>query len=300
MSFHSYNISTDSADANTTSSNRVLRTEFIDFTEWHFNSRDNPEIILTPDQFQAKKDPGKYEDYALLLRRKRQWKKGGEYLHISTWLEVRDEILHNALRKVLAPIKYLGLNSTPLIINQPFRELFWFREEINQYKERNCKDSDEEKSYGLLLDFMAKHLDQPTKIYDRVISTKIVEYEHLWMIFRPGSLAISVENGLLQAFLVRSFRDAVEVTPKEPAAIRCSVWSCDSEAFGPSGVSVTLEEFSGSRKILELPVYPFAFLPEPDQEVLLQRLVQKGRKWKSLINLCHKYYKGVWHDVTYA
>jgi hypothetical protein len=293
MSFDAYGVLSDSENTAVSSGERVLRTEFIDFTEYHFDSRDNPEITLTPSQFRAKKDIGKYEDYALLVRRRKRCLKPGQYEYLSTWLEVRDEVLQKALGKVLAPIKYLGLASTPLIVKQPFRELFWYREEIKQYKELNCKDDEEEKSYGLLSTFMEQHLDQPLKIYDRLISRRIVDYKNIWMIFRPGSIAISVDEGRIQAFLVTSFQDPPNNSiPERPATIKGLMWGCDSDAFGPSERTVNLENFSGTRDILELPLYPLDFLPEKDREALLQRLIQRGRKWQSLINLCHKCYKG--------
>jgi hypothetical protein len=299
MSFEDYHVLSDSRNAEAPLSVRALRIDFIDFTEYHFESRDDPEITITPDQYQAKKDPGKYEDYALLVRRKRRWRKGGEYIHMSTHLEVRDEVLQKALGKVLAPIKYLGLTSTPLLISQPFRELFWFREDIKQYQEHNCKDSEEENSYRLLSNFMAQHLHQSLKVHDRLISRRNVEYEHLWMIYRPGSIVISTDQGRLQAFLVRSFHDPPKnVIPEKPAMIKCVIWGCDSNNFGPSERTVEIERFSGTRDILELPLYPLDRLREKDQDDLVQRLIQRGRRWKSLINLCHKYYKGARDDVA--
>jgi len=302
MSLDAYNVALHLKPAQTSPAKafeqtRVTRRlDFIDITELYFQYRDDPDILRTPDHAQAKKDIGKFEEHALLVRRKVEYKKGGIYKPLSTKLEVRDDVIQNTLRTVLSNVTYLGLQSTPLCIPDPYRELFWFRKEISRYREQNCT-GDEEKSYALLSHFMEQRLDKMVRTYDERVSKGIIDYKNVWMVFRPGSLAVSETDGLRQAFLIRSFHDASNAL--EPASIRCLVWACDTNAFGTSERTVQIERFSGTHKIVDLPVYPFEILPEKDQTALFRELIERGRRWKTLIDMCYKFYKGTQEPLSY-
>jgi hypothetical protein len=64
-----------------------------------------------------------------------------------------------------------------------------------------------------------------------------------------------------------------------------------SPVFGRTTINVSINEFKGTKKIINLSAYPFAL--HPDAERLEQRLIERGRKWALLDGTHHKRYDGI-------
>jgi hypothetical protein len=272
-------------------SDQTLQIQLKDITELSHGDRDEPEIFLTPLSSQTRKKFGRFENNALLIRRKKLYVKGKEASHLSTHLEIRDLIIQRALQEVLKPIRNLNLDATLVFIKEPFRELFWFRRELEEYRERRENSPEEQESYDLIVDFVKERLYKNLDAYERLVPNGFIDYEYLWTIFRPGCFVISVADGLLQALVVQSL-GYVEQSQRDHMWIECVSWGCNSTTFGAAERRVEIQPFEGCIKIVDLDLYPLEHVASHQRDLIYQRLICRGKKWMSLINHCHKQYNG--------
>jgi hypothetical protein len=63
-----------------------------------------------------------------------------------------------------------------------------------------------------------------------------------------------------------------------------------SPAFGRASLNVSITEFKGTKKIINLSTYPFAL--HPSTERLARQLIERGRNWALLDGARHKRYDG--------
>jgi hypothetical protein len=268
----------------TTSIELPLQTEFKDITEIWSEHQDNPDIAPTPQSYQYAKKQGKYEDSSLLLRRKKKYSKRRGLSHDTTQLEIRDPVILNALSRVLESVRYLNLQSTPLCLKEPFKELFWFRKELTDYQNRQNNDVEEQKSFDILFKFIEERLDKTIQDYQRMVPQGYISNHYMWTIFRPSSWVISMNSGIPEMYSVQSLEGS--------NGMCCLAWSCDSKSFGVSERKLRFGVFEGERKITDLDVYPFESLSSEEQTTMYERMVARGKRWRNLTGLCHKFYDG--------
>ena len=133
-----------------------MRTELIDVTQWEDLIHDNHQITPTPVSQQAKKDRDKYGEYAIVVRRRMKQDSARKYQPFPQRLEIDDPVIRTALQIMLKEVKDLNLSASPIVLHTPYRELFWFRDELAQYHNGSNRTEAERASLTLLLDFIMK------------------------------------------------------------------------------------------------------------------------------------------------
>jgi hypothetical protein len=269
-----------------------LQKLFTDITEIQYEHQDDPDVDHTPQQHQTQTKPGKLEDFSMLLRRKKTYTKKEGFKAVSTQVEIRDPIIRKALQVVLGPVRYLNLQTPPLCLNEPFRELFWFRKELQDYQTRQENTPEEQESYDILSRFIADRLHKTVQRYDQMVPSGYVTYTDLWTIFRPSSWVLSMDFDMPQMYSVQKFRHVH--TPKQGhyAELTCLMWNFEANTFGISSKCINILEFEGTRKITDLDVYPFESLSDSDRANMYDRLLARGKKWMALTSLQHRLYNG--------
>ena len=177
----------------------------------------------------------------------------------------------------------MNLSTTPIVISSPYRQLFYYREELRAYINSSERSSFENDRLHLLETFMTENLESTQRDYNKHVLHGYATYDLLWTLYRPNSLIVTRENKINRCFQVKSFQGSV---------LDCYYWSYLEGRFGRVLHRISLEFFEGVRKITTLSAMPFNFLPDKERKKLTESLIKRGKKWQSLCCMSHKTYNG--------
>ena len=264
------------------------KVSFVDITDILEEGADRSSVCLTSKRIQApkqKQQKDKYAENGLVLRRKYKKKTGksSEPSFSVSMLEINNEVLRKAIRHALGDYPYVNLSTTPIVITSPYRELFYYREELSAYINSSERSSFEKERLPLLETFMAENLESTQRDYNKHVLRGYATYELLWTLYRPNSLIVTREKNVNRCFQVKSFQNNV---------LECYYWSFLEGSFGRVLHKKLLNAFEGVRKITTLFAVPFNFLPDEEQKKLTESLIKRGKKWQSLCCMSHKTYNG--------
>jgi hypothetical protein len=270
---------------------KTTMIELVDITEKDKGYGDQPSVYLTSKLHQAKENRGKYDGFALLLRRKVD--KEGDA--ISTALEVQSPIIRHALQVVLSSNAYLNLAASPIIIKKPYDALFHYRKELREYASAAVRTKEEKEHLSVLIEFMKLNLDAIERLYEQMVPKGMVTFDLLWTLFRSeDDLLLQTEN--YQECYRTIYSETRFINEQKFLEIEAWRWGYNGSKFGPSIEKLLIPAFSASRRITQLPVFPLNSIVIPDQEKqsqLRSRLIERGRKWRGLVGICHREYNGL-------
>ncbi|KAI4945209.1 hypothetical protein J4E91_008188 [Alternaria rosae] len=254
---------------------------------------DTPLITLTPNRHQAKFGAAaRYEDYILVLRRR--FDETGQRL--STDLEVRSPHILRAFRIVLADYPSLNFDSAVVAIPKPYAPLFHYRKELRSYASDDTRTVVEKEHLDVLIKFMEKNLSQTEHDYSHSEPYQMVSYSLLWTLFRPEEVIIAQGDHFDECYTVDNFEYVSVVHPGTDNDLtpyfRIDVkrWDYNGTRFGMSEEKLKIREFATAVKIDTLMVYPIRFHKKEPMESLKDRLIQRGRKWREILEKSHMHY----------
>lgn len=121
-------------------------------------------------------------------------------------------------------------------------------------------------------------------------TNSIVIFQHLWMIFEPGSVVFTTEEGEDRAmklqnltYLMRNGESAVE--------LRCSFIDFDGNRFGPQNTIIYVKGFTGTKPINALEAFPLTLHAQMGK--MMEKLVERGGRFESLAGSHFRYYNGL-------
>ncbi|KAI1077367.1 P-loop containing nucleoside triphosphate hydrolase protein [Whalleya microplaca] len=199
----------------------------------------------------------------------------------NTYLEIRSPYLLRALKEVVRSYPGVNIDSMSRITvrNEP-KCLFHFQEELKTFA-ASSDDRTMKKHIRLCLQYMAKSLKREIMIYNTTVRNSptdpSLEYENLWMAYKPGMLMYSTVDGVDD---------------------QRGEWSVDQTDFRyikgrlvrvpfPRPIS----HYEGSKALRQLSTFPLDFHPEKAR--IRRELIMRGRKFISLLGMYHRYYDGV-------
>ena len=271
-----------------------LKVDLVDIREkeqWG----DTPLITLTPGRHQAKSGiAAKYEDYVLVLRRK--FNILGE--RAATDLEVRSPHIQKAFRAVLGDYPSLNFDSSFVTISKPYAPLFHYRKELRAYASDSSRTTVEKEHLDVLIKFMEKNLSQTERDFEYSEPYQMVTYPLLWTLFRPEEVIIAQGDHFDECYTVDSFEYIEKVQPGTETdltpyfKIHARRWDYNGTRFGMSEEKLKIREFPTALKIDTLVVYPIRFHKKEDPISLKERLIERGKRWRTILDKSHKYYNG--------
>jgi hypothetical protein len=265
----------------------TTKVETIDVTQREDGYGDRPVTTVTASIHQAKSAKEKYDEYAMILRR-RVNKDREEF---STALEIRSAIIRQGVRTVIGDYPYLNLMGCPITIYKPYVALFHYRQEIYNYSNSASLSKKEKQYMEVLTTFMKLNLGQTEKMYDRLVPNGLISFSYLWTLFRPGDIVVRHIDERVDCFEVISTENKVKDDEKY-LQLTTHCWDYDGTRFGRLQVELIIHDFSGVRKILDMSIYPMHQLP-PDKQVSLEaEIIARGHKWRSLVSVNHREYDG--------
>ncbi len=214
---------------------------------------------LQPAPKKTEQAQRKFDGFSVLIRRIIQ-RHGDRDLLERTELFIQSPTLCDIFRGIVVDThSSFDITSTPIVIPAPFYELFYRREEIEQYANDN-KNSDEQRAeIKLLRDFFRNDkltLDNISH-YESMIKQGKISVTTVWTLFPPNELLFLDTDGTSECWLCRD----VAQDPKDP-----TIWWVSGVQLGFDGRKLGLTtrrcpisfagKVDGIMNISELPIVP--------------------------------------------
>ncbi|KAL6718972.1 hypothetical protein ACLMJK_003207 [Lecanora helva] len=271
----------------------IKHVELVDLTEKDRGHGDQPLVLHTHSYHKAKDTLGKYDDYALIVRRKRN--KDDE--ETSTTLEVRSPIIRETLKDILRRYSYLNLEGCPIEIKKPYGPLFHYRQELRDYTMSPERSSEQQKHLNLLIKFMDDKLSATERRYLQLVPNGMVDFDDLWTIYRAEDIIVQQTDHFRQCYRITSCGMVTDSEGIEYFELRVWSWGYNGYKFGPVEEQLRIDSFPVPRRIDLLQFCPLELLSDDEQERLTKSLISRGRLWRDAVNLGHHYYNGpTWVD----
>ena len=262
---------------------------FLDITEKQRPYGDRPIITPTSSLAQAKDMDKNYVKHAILLRRKLD-KNGNS---TSTQLEIQSRVIQDALKTTMEECSYLNLAASPIIIMSPYYELFQYRKEIRDHAKNPERTEAEKASLNILIQFMETNLAKTEKIHAQYLPHWMSTYEILWTYFRPETFIIYQCEHFQELYRVTNIEYKLnEVGRDDYFEILVWSWDFNGNAFGPATSKLRILQFQGARRLTELDAFPLECLPEDERRTVVDRLIERGKKWRGVVARGHQQYSG--------
>lgn len=147
---------------------------------------------------------------------------------------------------------------------------------------------------GTALRFINEDFDAQIQSLESLLGNGEITFDLLWAIMKPQELLFSVKyrNFEHQAMDLHSGSYGKRDNGSKYFNVTGRLINHDGEDFGYGFADIELDEFDGAKKITSLEAYPIRYDPDPD--TLRKDLIQRGRKYMSLIQsypLCQEYTK---------
>ncbi|KAI5457607.1 hypothetical protein BGZ63DRAFT_427648 [Mariannaea sp. PMI_226] len=188
---------------------------FADIVEYHTHGSGgrSVEIIPAADFVAGRRSKGStpdnasnYKDYALVLRR--VWEQNKKALNvIRIDLEIQSERLCDAFREIATKLYDSGSDflSYPIKLKPPFKELFFYRDEIKALAGDESRDAELRRDATVLSDFVAKNglMSSLVDDHSKYVAVGKIPAEMLWAIYRPNSLVVVNADGIRECWICR-------------------------------------------------------------------------------------------------
>ncbi|KAH8694493.1 P-loop containing nucleoside triphosphate hydrolase protein [Ilyonectria robusta] len=119
-----------------------------------------------------------------------------------------------------------------------------------------------------------------------------LEHRNLWMAYKPGVLLYYKRNGIEGLLILR------QMDFKKRKDTRLDSWGITSYFIKSNGDSVghvrhfvIVQHYDGCKPLCQMPIFPLCFHPE--KERIASDLLERGKKYLSMLGVHHRFYDGV-------
>lgn len=263
----------------------IVKPQFEDVTETQDIYGDIESTRRTAERMKYKVEKDRYNDMAILIRRR----IGSERQALWIQVEIQSPYIQEAVTKVCGHSDFLNTKVSPIVIRKPYLVLFHYRVELREYAIHPDRTDQEKRYLKVLIDFMAKAFTRDEAEYNRLVPKGQVSFPIVWTLFKPEEEVFIHDSHFVRCGRVQSLQG---IGKTEAWRLTTQSWDYDGTFFGPVDDSNALKPFEGICDITSLPVYPARFHKDPDKNDLRQRLIERGRKWKSRVDVTHLSYEG--------
>ena len=208
-------------------------------------------------------------------------------------LQVNSQHLKDILKKTIQDFPGVSFNTKDITVDKPFRVLFHYRRELEEAGKELDWSSDAAQHLELLLDFIDEEFKDTIEESENLVEQGMINYEHLWTIFRPGTTIYAPVFGQPRAFTLNNY--SYSCNPPG-LALGMDYVDFDGDDMGTRSSSRLVPAFSGSQKISDLSAFPMEW--HPAKEEVKQQLITRGRQWEQLAGMHFRQYKGIALDYT--
>jgi hypothetical protein len=235
------------------------------------------------------RDEKEFKSHALIIKNKKNTK--GEFgMHIHS-IKVQSPLLKSVLKQIFQDYPELSFSNFELE-QVDFREPLWpFVHRWDEFEKAAQQKADVQavKHTRLLYTIIRKELESDMSRYQDLTDHGLIDFDHLWALFRPGELILDVSQhgcGLwAHRFTIGHYEGMSPVF-----VVKSQYVDWNGKLFGIAKCEERIGYFKGTQPITDLTLYPMKFHPSPDQ--LRTNLVQRGRKFEALQGCKYKTYQG--------
>ncbi|KAF2193260.1 P-loop containing nucleoside triphosphate hydrolase protein [Zopfia rhizophila CBS 207.26] len=261
--------------------------------EARYNSQGERVNLQVGARRQLEKKADRDHDSALILTRYYGRDKELE----GTLLEIRSPYLKTALREVIKDYPGVNLYSGRIVLRELPKCLFHYRKELQSYG-ATLHDPEAVRHVLFGLRYMYKTLHREISTYYNLmeISNSLapgLDFENLWMAFRPGDLihvmSDNVDRVLRQRSMSRCPCPQSQCTGRD-WKLEAENILCNGKDFGYITQTVSIAPYDGYRALQNLHVLPLDYHPE--KERITRNLLERGRRFISLLGVHYRWYEG--------
>ncbi|KAK5071431.1 hypothetical protein LTR70_010555 [Exophiala xenobiotica] len=211
------------------------------------------------------------------------------------YVDIKLPGLRDILRAVLKDIKWVSLADDKPSFEQNL--LFHYLPELEEYRASATKvgahDSTSLKALDLLICTIKDRSKASSERLDPLLREGKITYDLLWALFKANSHVITTCPGSGQVRCLQYNVGEEKKTEQgvEYFELQCQYLDFDGKVFGTVTERLPVERFHGARPITALDIYPLYFHPTPNK--IMQSLIERGRKFISLMGSHHRTYDGV-------
>ncbi|KAK8023688.1 hypothetical protein PG993_011754 [Apiospora rasikravindrae] len=202
---------------------------------------------------------------------------------------VQSPWLKTALGEILEDYPGVACELERLIFEAPFQPFVHRWKDFAKYRERGDLDDTTKEHLAILHNILQYEIGDSIKVFEDYVEKGVVTWENLWMVFQPGSPLLAAHKGPLSAFELED-TEYMENRCGKFIRLRADCIDYDGKTFGRCRENIDIPEFIGTKKILELPAYPFTFHPRPDE--IRESLTKRGQLFEDLAGHHYKAYSG--------
>ena len=228
-------------------------------------------------------------DSALVLTKFYNKEKELDY----TELEIRSPHLKKAFKEVVPEYKDLNVQIKSIILRDGVRYLFYYRTELQEYG-RKLGGHTATEHLMFALDYMYGTLESEVNTFynfvDVPLSAPSIDFVNLWMVFRPGDYYYTKVGEVERVWKIRSISQSQSLF-RSRWYLSGEAISYDGRDFGYVVHSVNIRSYDGYNPLVDLIAKPLNY--HPDKKSIIERMVQRGKKYTSLHGIHHREYDGI-------
>ena len=207
-------------------------------------------------------------------------------------LEIYSIHIQKALRETISEYPGTNLQANPIILTGTLKCIFHYRQELAKYRE-HLQDPVAKLHLSLLLRFMGRELQRAIRSYKANVEgspeNPTTDFTNLWMVFKPGDYVITGRNDTQRILQLQRTWYSCGSDPKWHIIARAL--NHDGETYGYVEYDIKVSSFQDSRLVSKLSVYPLKYCKTA--EVARQALVDRGKKFHSLVGCHYRSYHGI-------
>ncbi|KAI8224684.1 hypothetical protein K4K54_005128 [Colletotrichum sp. SAR 10_86] len=225
------------------------------------------------------------ESNPIIVRRRVTPGKAGSLVTIHS-IDIR----HAATRKVLIDVfkPYDGIvhDLKYLAFLAPFHQFFW-RWEAFEKAIADEEDEQVKKILTILRSIVKRELAGAFAVSKELISHGMITYDYLWTLFAPGELVyLNCRFDGDRFFVLQGHTNNTDPSKVE---LWLNYVNCNGDDFSVAVQSECIPRFRGTRPINSLRLYPAKYHDE--FHGVQKRLIERGRKFASLVGKHYKAYR---------
>ncbi|KAH8600167.1 ATPase [Bisporella sp. PMI_857] len=226
--------------------------------------------------------------YALIIRYKKSWDSRKKFKAES--IIIQSPWLKKALdRYVLMDYPGITCELSRLEFESPFKPFVHRWAELLKFIKRMDIDQTTKEHTTLLHDVLKREIGDNIKAFEDYFVQQVITFNHLWMLYQPGGLVVSDNDGQQAVFELQSLEYASDGEVLR-LRLRCECVDWSGKYFGRRTVNINLDEFHGTKKIESLSTFPLRF--HKSKNSITTELIERGRKFESLCGYHYKAYSG--------
>ena len=210
-----------------------------------------------------------------------------------TELEIRSPHLKKAFKEVVPEYKDLNVQTNSIILRDDVRYLFYYRTELQEYGQ-NLEDQTAIEHLMFALTYMYSTLENQLRTYYNFVAAPFslpsIDFVNLWMVFRPGDYYYTKISEIEHVTKICNISRSGSLIGGFNWIIRGKCISYDGKNFGYTYSSATIRPYDGYRPLMDLRAKPLNYYP--DKKSIIERMVQRGKKYTSLHGIHHCEYDG--------